>query len=871
MLKRKYKATFNIIDNEQPLKKKSRLQRVDVNLVSVDRQYLKRLRIPGITLKFYDAVNKTHKKHPFTTASDIISFLLYYDGKVVTVKHISQWVFCNITVNINNIRITEMLLCQVCNKLKCMKESKLPVATRKVKQGFKSQLRSHIYRSNSNIDTNIKQYKVYNNTLRRKQRYNKYKNTNKAQLRYKKYNHTINGGKRYKKYKKSDKYKQRSINYKDRKPINTRYRQYFTAHALSQKYNSYILSQPKCQFNGDNGQFVSSSNEITQDQNTYISQHKNVSNLGIYKVSDNLAYHKMLQQLNDVCHKSNIDVLTSESKKYTADQITNMQNFISYHKKCFKIKREHETVWSCKTSHKQILAFHMIKHHYEDLSIHKQPLFMIIYGACGVGKSWLIKACKNMMGNKCMLLASNGKAAFNISGHTTAEVLSLPIGKLRRQKFPNNILLSRKRALQDIWSNNKDIQYIFIDEFSMIDQAELSFINERLNDIFSVEDGQYFGNKSVILVGDFALFSYASSSLLYDTNYIKETSLRKQHGRNIYFKLFNKCVYFDQNIEQSNNEFFTFLNTIRNGNYSKHQYKNILSRYYGNLRVEEKCNFDNSTSLVVSHKTKEKINITKLMTLTALKIKICAINNPRIAEDASFTDAQDICNHLYICRGAKVRLTCDQWIDAGLYKGCNGEVVDLIYNWKQPNVCVLVAILVKFYSYIGPVIKLNNIEYAGVVPIVPYKVAFYYKGQVCTRQNFPLALNWASTFQESLHQTLCNGRIDLEDGDLISEHSYIAFSRFKKFSEWIIESVSYDRINKRKCKAIKDRLAEEIRLKQMENTTINCLYKTTTDKRIKTIISNITDSNNNSAYMDNADVLSLCTSDVTVNSTTDKD
>ena len=55
------------------------------------------------------------------------------------------------------------------------------------------------------------------------------------------------------------------------------------------------------------------------------------------------------------------------------------------------------------------------------------PLKMIVSGTAGTGKSYLISAIANLLGNQCILTGTTGMAAFNIGGKTLHSVLHLTI------------------------------------------------------------------------------------------------------------------------------------------------------------------------------------------------------------------------------------------------------------------------------------------------------------------------------------------------------------------------------------------------------------------------------------------------------------
>ena len=188
------------------MKRKSK--RLLIDLLGIGRRHFKRLQIPGITLKLYDAVNKTHKIHPFNASADVVLFLLNYKGNIITTSHVTEWKNNNIMVKINDTKITDILF--------YLKELE------KQKAGSK-----HIRIGSSYISAKNKiKYQKYNNTVKGQKRYEKYKQTGKAQQRYKKYNGTKNGEQRYKRYTKTEKSKQRYNKYKKTDKSKQRYKKY---------------------------------------------------------------------------------------------------------------------------------------------------------------------------------------------------------------------------------------------------------------------------------------------------------------------------------------------------------------------------------------------------------------------------------------------------------------------------------------------------------------------------------------------------------------------------------------------------------------------------------------------------------------------
>ncbi len=77
----------------------------------------------------------------------------------------------------------------------------------------------------------------------------------------------------------------------------------------------------------------------------------------------------------------------------------------------------------------QHLAYDIITSHHRQLTAdqHPQPLQMIVSGTAGTGKSYLISAISNVLGDSCLLTGTTGMAGFNIAGRTIHSALQLPV------------------------------------------------------------------------------------------------------------------------------------------------------------------------------------------------------------------------------------------------------------------------------------------------------------------------------------------------------------------------------------------------------------------------------------------------------------
>lgn len=114
---------------------------------------------------------------------------------------------------------------------------------------------------------------------------------------------------------------------------------------------------------------------------------------------------------------------------YTEQQIGEMTTWINTQKLQSNIINDNYVDVDINTfSEMQLLAYNIVKNHFENNAADKEPLFHIIIGVAGTGKSYLINGLHNLLQHKCVVTATTGKAAFNIGGVTIHSLLRLPVG-----------------------------------------------------------------------------------------------------------------------------------------------------------------------------------------------------------------------------------------------------------------------------------------------------------------------------------------------------------------------------------------------------------------------------------------------------------
>ena len=109
------------------------------------------------------------------------------------------------------------------------------------------------------------------------------------------------------------------------------------------------------------------------------------------------------------------------------------------------------------------------------------PLYMIICGAAGTGKSYLIKAIAQWTAEKYILTGTTGMAAYNICGETLHSVLQLPIHNSNHKDLQD-------AALQRLQLKFRNKHYLLIDEMSMFSQTTLAWVDKCLRQATGKQD-----------------------------------------------------------------------------------------------------------------------------------------------------------------------------------------------------------------------------------------------------------------------------------------------------------------------------------------------------------------------------------------------
>ena len=134
------------------------------------------------------------------------------------------------------------------------------------------------------------------------------------------------------------------------------------------------------------------------------------------------------------------------------------------------------------------------QNHAIERAVSLQPSeFLLITGPAGTGKSVCLRTIQSRLHGRCIVLASTGLAALNVSGMTVHAALGIPVGILTKD---------RCKPIEDPGMREviEECSHIIIDELSMVRADLFDAINWTLQ--LTMGNDLPFGGKSVIGFGD---------------------------------------------------------------------------------------------------------------------------------------------------------------------------------------------------------------------------------------------------------------------------------------------------------------------------------------------------------------------------------
>lgn len=354
----------------------------------------------------------------------------------------------------------------------------------------------------------------------------------------------------------------------------------------------------------------------------------------------------------------------------------------------------------------------------------QEPIFNIITGGAGTGKSHLIKAIYQTFIRYCLkksnkkevkrpyaiLGAYTGKASFNIRGSTLHSLFHLPTKSSELKDMHKDLCAKIKRQYEHL-------KLIILDEVSMISRTMFERINLRMQQIMNCNEP--FGGINVILVGDFNQLRPVAGSWIFENERGKPGELYKELQFNQNTSLWHKFKLYELSEIMRQRDDFLFaqaLNTL--GKYGPLGLTDDQVKWF-NDRIQtsddislfprdalilcyeiEKCN-DYNRRKIESITDKPLIENFALDIACGEEKKTQAAKNfaSTIKYKNDFVEQIGLPNLIRFKVGCKYMITSNIRIDDGLVNGCVGTLREMIFtnNYNYESVRTSKPLVKRIY------------------------------------------------------------------------------------------------------------------------------------------------------------------------------
>ena len=368
---------------------------------------------------------------------------------------------------------------------------------------------------------------------------------------------------------------------------------------------------------------------------------------------------------------------------------------------------------------------------------------IFLTGKAGTGKSFIVKRAIELLteqGKNVVSLAPTGVAANNIGGQTIHSFFSLnPYGVM--DFASTNFLRSQKRRLI------QKIDTIFIDEISMLRPDILDGINWTMlkNGCGGLE------KKQIIFIGDLkqlpSPINDATRSVLYETYHGEEFFHSK-----IYDKLNVVDIELDEVLRQSNPEFISALNKIREG--GKDEY---FRRFVGT---------DLKGIVLAPHNTTvERYNREGLVKVESPEIIFTASIKGNVKADEfnveNIITVKNGCKIMYLVNSQSAPLI-------------NGTIGTFIHDTNSDNGRSIYLIEVDGIRY-----GLEQFEFTKKEYVLNEKINKLELKEIGSITQYPVRLAYALSIHKSQGLTFDEVTVDLSRPCFAKGQQYVALSRVK--------------------------------------------------------------------------------------------
>jgi ATP-dependent DNA helicase PIF1 len=310
-------------------------------------------------------------------------------------------------------------------------------------------------------------------------------------------------------------------------------------------------------------------------------------------------------------------------------------------------------------------------------------------------------------------------------------------------------------ALENLQNDLALVQYIIIDEISMVGAKFFNLIDRRLRQVFS-KPSTIFGGCNLILVGDPKQLPPVGDTELWDKRSVSlsEHSLLGMCS----FDEIDQVIILKTIVRQNDPKqqaFRELLNRLRVGKSTLDDYELLKPRIFSLVTVGEQEQFLNATRLYPSRKQVSEHNLDKLARLNSglnpqKTCRIDAIHTPAnlegLARRQRADDMMGLESSILVARGARIMVTQNVWTEMGITNGSTGVIKHIIYaeNMGPPNLPEAIIIQMDD-DYLGPHIE-GHPRCIALNSVMSYKESE--KGSI-ERTQFPISLAFAVTVHKT--------------------------------------------------------------------------------------------------------------------------
>lgn len=309
--------------------------------------------------------------------------------------------------------------------------------------------------------------------------------------------------------------------------------------------------------------------------------------------------------------------------------------------------------------------------------------------------------------------------------------LSIPVSQRRARGADPSELSSR--TLEDLQRRTRAVDFILVDEFSMIGQALLGFMSIRGKQAVRGRPGALstlqalFGGPNLILVGDPAQLPPVGAAAMWspapagDGHTVE--GYRAWQGLNAAVELTE--VRRQQGDEQAG--FRRVLAHVAEGCVTQNDWELLQESMRSNTTTMTAATFDDAVHLFPTNSKADAWNWERLNLLGSPVAHINAEHTIRSFTTASADRFRGLQPQLFLAIGARVFVSNNVWTSAGLANGAVGVVVHM--HWPEGRAPPLLpdAVFVRMENYSGPqYFEETSVDIGGqaldltnVIPIAP--------------------------------------------------------------------------------------------------------------------------------------------------------